>query len=332
MRVTLKNFIIPSIPLAVFLVGSCSVLWMSSYFGSHLMSSSNQVSSGVISFRSLFLPNILLENIICLALTLLNAFLIAQINNRFTVIRTRTFLPILIFLILMATWNQTHIAVSSHLAVTLFIFAIFYFFSMSRDRKASEQAFMGTFLISISSILINQLAFLIPVCWIGFIIFQSFSLRTFLASVFGALTPWILFLSASYLINPDVNFNQFFILNLNFQSNFSAFSIAEMVYSAGISVIMIISILGMNSISNSDAIITRNILNFLIFLLISLTVLSFIFQNQFILFLPFIAMIYAMLISHPLTLKQSNFYGILFVVFCILNLAFIISKYIPILK
>ena len=268
-----------------------------------------------------------MENIVSMGFTLLNAFLIAQINNRFTVIRTRTFLPILIFLLLMATWSQTHIAVSSHLAVTLFIFAIFYFFSMSRDRKASEQAFMGSFLISISSILINQLAFLIPVCWIGFIIFQSFSLRTFLASVFGALTPWILFLSASYLINPNVNFNQVFILNLNFESNFSAFSIAEIIYSVGISVIMIISIFGMYSISNSDAINTRNKLNFLVFLLISLSVLSFIFHNQFISFLPFIALVYAMLISHPLTLKQNNFYGILFIIFCLLNVSFVISKY-----
>lgn len=328
MRVSLKNFIIPSIPLAVFLVGSCGVLWMSAYFGARFMTFSGQSISGVDSIHFKFLPNVLLENIVSLTFTLLNAFLIAQINNRFTVIRTRTFLPIFIFLLLMATWNQTHIAVSSHLALTLFILAVLYFFSMARDRKASEQAFMGSFLISISSILINQLIFLIPVCWIGFMIFQSLSLRTFLASVFGALTPWILYLSILFLINPDVNVYKIFTIDLNFQSNFSAFSLAEIIYAVGVAAVMLISIVGMYSVSNGDAINTRNKLNFLMLLLVSILVLSFMFQNQLVCFLPLIALVYALLISHPLTLKQSNFYGILFVIFCFLNIAFVISKYI----
>jgi len=83
----------------------------------------------------------------------------------------------------------------------------------------------------------------------------------------------------------------------------------------------------MYSISNSDAFNTRNKLNFLLFLLISLVILAFIFRNQFISFLPMIALVYSLLISHPLTLKQNNFNGILFLVFCLINIAFVISKY-----
>jgi hypothetical protein len=69
-------------------------------------------------------------------------------------------------------------------------------------------------------------------------------------------------------------------------------------------------------------------LNFLVFLLVSLIIFSIIFQHQFRSFLPIIALVYALLFSHPLTLKQSNFYGILFTIFCVLNIAFVISKYI----
>ena len=327
MRVSLKNLIIPSIPLAVFLVGSCFVIWMSSFVGERNTTFSTQNTSIAESLQFVFLPNTLLSNIVCFTLTLLNAFLVAQINNRFTIIRTRTFLPILIFLLLLGTWNQTHAMIGSHLVLTLFILALFYFFNMSRDRKASEEAFMGSFLISLSSLLINPMIFIIPLCWIGFVMFQSFSLRTFLASLFGMIAPWILYLSVAFMLQPDFNIYHLFNLNFNSELSISNFSLPEIIYAISISLIMIISIVEMYSITNSDAINTRNKLDFLLFLLISLVILSFIFRNQFISFLPIIALVYSLLISHPMTLKQNNFNGILFLIFCMINIAFIISKY-----
>ena len=327
MRVSLKNLIIPSIPLAVFLVGSCFVIWMSSFVGERNTTFSTQNTSIAESLQFVFLPNTLLSNIVCFTLTLLNAFLVAQINNRFTIIRTRTFLPILIFLLLLGTWNQTHAMIGSHLVLTLFILALYYFFNMSRDRKASEEAFMGSFLISLSSLLINPMIFIIPLCWIGFVMFQSFSLRTFLASLFGMIAPWIFYLSIVYMLQPDFNIYHLFNLNFNSELSISNFSLPEIIYAISISLIMIISIVEMYSITNSDAINTRNKLDFLLFLLVSLVILSFIFRNQFISFLPIIALVYSLLISHPMTLKQNNFNGILFLIFCVINIAFIISKY-----
>ena len=327
MRVSLKNLILPSIPLAVFLVGSCFVIWMSAYVGAPYSTVVTQNTSLDVSLQSIFSLNSLLLNLVCISLTLLNAFLIAQINNRFTIIRTRTFLPIFIFLILMSIWNQTHMMIGSLFGLTLFNFALFNFFTMSRDRKASEQAFMGSFLISAGSLFINPLIFLIPVCWIGFMMFQSFSLRTFLASVFGVLTPWILYLAVRFIITPDFDITKQINVYLNIDYSFSTFSLSEMIYSASMAIIMLLSIIGMYSISNSDAINTRNKLNFLFLMLLTVIVLAFLFRNQFISLLPIIAIVYAMLFSHPLTLKQNNFYGILFVVFCLINIAFVISKY-----
>jgi len=327
MRVQLKNLIIPSIPLAVLLVGSCVVVWMTAYVGARYSTISTEHTSISEGLEMILSPNSLVSNLVCLAFALLNAFLLAQINNRFTIIRTRTFLPILIFLLLLGTWNQMHMLIAAHISLSLFLFALFYFFNMVRDRKASEEAFMGTFLISLSSMLINPLIFIIPVCWIGFMIFQSFSMRTFLASVFGMLAPWLLYLSVVYMLQPELDFSKVFSLNANSDLSISAFSIAEICYAASIFIIGILSVIGMYTITGGDAINTRNKLNFLVFLLFSTLILSFIFRNQFISFLPLIALVYSMLMSHPLSLKQNNFYGILFIIFCLLNISFVISKY-----
>ena len=330
MKVSLKNIIVPSIPLASLLIVGFIGLWFSAYFGERFVAPSSHTTALAQDIESYILPNSLLTNIVSITFTLLNAFLLTQINNRFTIIRTRTFLPVFTFMLLMASWNETHIANSSHLTLTLIIFALFFFFSMSRDRNASEPAFMGSFLISVSSLFINPYIFLIPVCWIGFIIFQSFSLRTFLASIFGTLAPWILFLSARYIFLGSFDLQHIFSVTPTFTFNISTISLPVLIYSGAFLFFIIVSILGVFSLSNGDAIHTRNKLNFMTLLLIYLTLLALIFRTQFTLFLPFIALIFSLLFSHPFTLKHNNFYGILFIIFCVLNLAYIISKYIPI--
>lgn len=327
MRISLKNLIVPSIPLAVLLVGFCFALWMSAFLGGSFGNLPTQSSSFVDYLQSFLLPNSLLSNLVSIGFVLLNAFLLAQINNRFTIIRTRSFLPILIFLLLMSSWNETHVVNGSHFSLTLFIFALYHFLNMYRDPKASEMAFMGSMFIGVASLIINPLIFLIPVFWIGFVFFQSFSIRTFLATLLGVLAPWIIYLSIFYFFNQQVELSQLLNANFNLEIDDLTLSIPRIIYIASIILIMIICIFGMYSITNGDAIRTRSNLNFLLLLIVSVLILTFVFRNQLASFLPIIALLYAMIVSHPFSLKTNNFYGILFIIFTIVNIAYVISKY-----
>jgi len=327
-KVSLKKIIVPGIPLSVLLLSVCFILWISAYLSGHNATLQLQSSSIVTGLLSLVPPNTLLSNLFALIFTLLNAFLLTQLNNKYTIIRTRTFLPILIFFLLMSSWNETHITNGSHFALTLFIISLFFILNMFHNKNASEEAFTGSLLISISSLLINPLIFIIPVFWIGFMMMQSFSTKTLLASVIGTITPWILYLSGLYFFNPNADLRQFFKLDIIFQLNLHSYPLLNLVYIALTTIILIICLVGMFSIYSRDAIHTRNKLNFILLLLSSFSILSFIYRNQFTLFLPFIAFLLTLIVSHPFSLKQNNFYSIVFIVFCVINIAFVISKYI----
>lgn len=327
MKISLRNIVVPTIPMFVLLVILCALLWMSAYFGFRLAIPSTENTSTIEILQSIFLPNTLFSNIVSFAFTFINALLLAQFTTRFTMIRTRTSLPFLIFLFLMSCWNETHLVNGSHIALTIFICSLFILFDMYRDRKASEQAFLSSFLISIGSILMNPLILLIPVCWIGFIMFQSFSFRTFLASVFGVITPWILFLSGIYLLRPDIDLLQLFNLYLNTEPNLSAISLPTIIYIVSLLIILIINLVGMYSNFHSDSIHTRTKLNFLFLLLISVFIIGIAYFGQFVFFLPFIAFGYSLLISYAFTLKENNFFGYVFIIFCILNIVYVISNY-----
>lgn len=327
MKVSLKSIIAPSIPLAVLSVGFCFVLWMSALFGERYTSTPEHYTFLVEFMQSLFLPNTLISYLLSFAFNLLNVYLLAQLNNKFTLIRTRTFLPILVFLLLMGTWNDTHIVNGSHLSLTLIILSLFFFFSMYRNVKASEQAFMGSFLLSMASLIVNPLILLLPVCWIGFIMFQSFSIRTLLATIFGGITPWLLYLAGQYVFLSNIDTKILFSMNLIVGMDLTTFSIVRMIYFGVLAIIMIIGLVGLYSNAHSDAINTRVNLNFLILLLVAILAITFIFSNQFASFLPIIALVYSILVSHAFTLKQNNFYGYVFIIFFAVNILYVISKY-----
>jgi hypothetical protein len=112
-------------------------------------------------------------------------------------------MPVFIFNFLMGVWFQTHMFVKAHMALTLILASFYLFFGMYRNPNASSEAFTGSFLIGMSCFLIKPLVVLLPVFWIGFMMFQSFSLRTWLASLFGFLNPLIFYFAASFYLNPE---------------------------------------------------------------------------------------------------------------------------------
>lgn len=329
MKVSLKRIIVPSIPLAVLSLSACFALWMSGYIGSRFSTTADVYSPLSEMLQTVFKPHSLVSYLISFAFTFLNAFLLTHLNNRFTLIRTRTFLPILIFLLLMGSWNETHLVNGSHVALTLFILSLYSFLSIYRDTKASEEAFTGSLLIGVASILINPLILLIPICWIGFAVFQSLSLRTLLASIFGVLAPWILYVSIFYYFNPDANLFGLFQVHPALRIDFETIRWSAMIYFALLGIILFITIGGMFSNFHNDAIHTRIKLGFVLLLLITLLLISYLFRNQFALFLPFIALAYSIITAHSFTLRPTNFFGILFLVFCFLNILYTVSKYFP---
>lgn len=329
-NLSLKKIISPTLPTAIFLIVACLSLWLvADLSGQELKTVENY--NGFINLMEFnFERHLFFGSIITILITLVNAFLLAQLNSQYTLIRTRTFLPILTFMILMSAWNETHLLSLSHFALTLLIIALFFLLHIQKDNKSVEQAFMGSFAIGIASILINPLLFLIPFFWIAIVLFQSFSLRTFLASTFGILCPWILYIASYLYFHPNNSLEGVIQTDYSIGMDFISIPLPTIIYIAALAAVFLITIAGMYANSHGDAIQTRIRINALVILLFALIVLTFIFAQQAALFLPLVAFIYALLVSHTFSLKENTFFSTLFIIFCILNIAFVIYKLIAI--
>ena len=327
-NLTLQHFIVPSIPFASLLIGMSFLFWVFAYFSNQIFSLQSTTDINGTLMEQVFIPNTLVSSIFSFIFSILNAVLLSQINTKFTLIRTRTFLPFFIFLLIMGTWDVTHVLNGSNFGLTLFALSLFLFFEMSRNLNAVEQSFMGSLLIGVSSLIIFPFVFLIPICWIGFVMFQSFSLRTFLASLIGILNPWILYLAFRYYLNSDFDIVQYFSAFFAFKLAIPVFSLPIMIYIGMLILILFLVLIGLYSNLNYDAIQTRNRINFLVLVLFTFSALSLIFNAYIITFLPLIAFTFSLIASHPFSLKKGIFYPIVFYVFCVLNIAFLIYTHV----
>jgi hypothetical protein len=326
MKIELRNYIVPTIPMAVLLMLTVALVWFSDLFIQNSIRLDLNDKTVISEINSYFSTNILFSNIVSLLITAFNAFIIAQLNNKYTIIRTRSFLPVLFFLLLMATWHETHTIVVSHLALSLILLSFFAIFNVYRNRNASEQAFLSSFLIALASIFIEPLLLYIPLIWIGLVLFYSLSIRNFLATIVGVLTPWILYGAVKFYYQPDLSW--LMSMGESFQLGIPILGrpLNEMIYIAIIFVLSIIGLVGVSANINQDSMQTRGLINFNTWFLVLSFIYSMIFVRQFFVFLPFIGVGIAIILAHPLTLKKSNFFTYLFLIFVLVNLLFVVSN------
>jgi len=326
LKIDLRNYIVPSIPFALLLMAFIVALWFTDIFTPITFAYDFADKQPVNNLNNYFASHKLMSNILSLLLTGFNAYLIGLLNNRFTIIRARSFLPVLFFIFLLSCWHDTHSLVFSHASLTLFILAIFVFFSAYHNNLATEQAFLSSLLIATASLIFEPLIFLIPILWIGFILFRSLSFRMLLATLIGVLTPWLIYITARTYLQFD------FLISNQIQSSFQIGlpvlnrPINEIIYLSGLFIIFIISIIGIYTEINNDSLKTRAYIHFIIILALAAFILSMLFMRFFYVFLPFVAMPFAILVSYPITLKKNNFYRILFIIFVLINLTYVASN------
>ncbi len=324
----IRHFISPSIPAMFLQILLCCGIWFAVSFINPSVVSVDNISLAASELMSLLPDFQLIPNIISLALCIFNAFLISLLNTKHTLIRTRSFLPTFIFMLLMSVWKDVHVLYFSHLALSFFLFSLFFFMNMFRNPKAVEQAYMGSFLLACAGLIIPQYFFIIVICWISFISYQAFSLRTFLASLFGLLTPCILYLVyLFYVSNGNIDFQMlwnYFQIELN--TNFDYLSINEIIYFAAILIIFILCAIFMYVDFSKDVLRTRKNLNFFVFFIIFSVCFRLLYSQAFAALMPLTSIGTALILSHSFTLKRSKLQAILFLSFCLINIIFAISE------
>jgi len=312
----LKKIIAPNAALSALLIVLYLTTWVMNYISfpdySNYEGAVNRIT-GLNKSGNLF---------VILIITVINLFLIDRFNNKFNIIRTKTFLPLFIYALLITTWRESHLLILPHITLSVFIISLMFFFDMYRKKLAVEKAFIGSLLIATLTLFNPVYLLIMLIVWLGYGLLHCFSIRTILASILGTAIPWIFYLSFHLFTGKEILIFQHFTMDFTPDLVFNQHEVHVRIYVMSILAALISGLFSMYLTNFNDSIQTRKYINYLVVLLLVILIYVVFFSNNIIAFMPVIAFGYAMLLSHPFSLQKSKWITILFFIFCVVNVAY----------
>jgi hypothetical protein len=147
-----------------------------------------------------------ITRLISFVIILISALYLIQLNSKYILIKYRTYLPALFFVLIISSIKPLQ-TFSSSLISTLFIIAALDQTFASYDKaNPLDNQFKSAFLIGMASLCFLPAALLIILLYISSALFRPFNLRGSLTLLFGFLAPWFFLFLYYYLLRDNLTF------------------------------------------------------------------------------------------------------------------------------
>ena len=216
-----------------------------------------------------------------LLLMILPAFVIQRINDIEMLIRERTRLPFMFFVLLISTSAGLIPVKEVSVVLICLIFMIYEFFNSYQLPESTGSFFNAGLLIGIAGLFMPQVLWYVPLLWIGMYQFRSLSYKSFLASLIGVLIVYW------FVIAWCVWFHDFSMFKSLYSSlaGFNVFSNATLFqyYRIGFAFVVLLLIaasffIKMDALNNSIRV--RQMLSFLLNMSAWTLILLFLYGND----------------------------------------------------
>lgn len=255
------------------------------------------------------------NELISLGVTIIIGYVFIETNTTFNLIRTRTSMPVCLYWLIATALFFLHPFEWTNLVPLVFILATYQLFHSYESVSSSPFIFHSFLFIGLGSIAFPQLLYMVPMLWGSMIPFRAISIKSFLASIIGLMTPyWFIFGYALY-------FNEMHILLTPLREaahlypiDYSHLTLPEIASWGFITLLLIISGFHYWQISYMDKTRTRIYHSYLAIAGFWATLLSILQPVHLCEWLSIQLICTAFLCGHLFSLTRNRFSGIFFIV------------------
>jgi hypothetical protein len=187
------------IPIAAFF------LWFKSITGDiqHVYDSTNHAMPLFKLVLQMFSGNPKLSHFIALVLSLLCAFLLNRLNTKFIFIPERTYLPAIIYIVLVSSSISIQVLNPAVFAALFIIFALERIIDSYKIEQLSYNIFDASLLIGVASLFYFNAIFFIVFIWAGLILIRPFHIREWIYTILGTVLPYFILFSVYFIADID---------------------------------------------------------------------------------------------------------------------------------
>lgn len=259
------------------------------------------------------------------------AWFMSQLNDTFTLIRSRTCLPFVVPLLLFSSHPYFMIVTPDLIATLIMSLALFPMLQSYHKSVVQIFSFRIAVLIAMASLFQIYMLLFLPLWWRGESSMRGFQFRSILASLFGLLLTYLpVFTAFSYFDNL-LGFVEPFKNIIDFSlPDFMAFTPFQWIIVTSTFMFFILIMFFSIKTYKMDKVLTLSALQFMVIMLFFLLVFRALYWNHSISFmtisLPFLSFLIAYL--YTLTTNRLHVYSAYFVFFIIL--AFYMANYLSV--
>ena len=253
------------------------------------------------------------------------SYLLIELNTTFALIRTRSEMPSALFLCIYSASIFLHPYQSTswlQLVIMGMLFSLFYSYE---SKRAPSHIFHAFLFLGIGCMLIPDLLWLFPLCFISMAALRSLKVKSFFASLIGFTVPYWIVLGYHLGINlnhPEaiegLGFNQLaqqffgtlFPFGTSLETIISEYQSIQLDEGITYGITLIMAIVGSvacNFYSHNDKVRTRSFLSALIPIQLGVTILVFLRPSLMEAFLPIQAIFAAITCSYVFALIYNSF-------------------------
>ena len=255
------------------------------------------------------------NELISLGVTIIIGYVFIETNTTFNLIRTRTSMPVCLYWLIATALFFLHPFEWTNLVPLVFILATYQLFHSYESVSSSPFIFHSFLFIGLGSIAFPQLLYMVPMLWGSMIPFRAISIKSFLASIIGLMTPyWFIFGYSLY-------FNEMHILLTPLREaahlypiDYSHLTLPEIASWGFITLLLIVSGFHYWQISYMDKTRTRIYHSYLAIAGFWATLLSILQPVHWCEWLSIQLICTAFLCGHLFSLTRNRFSGIFFIV------------------
>ena len=264
---------------------------------------------------------LLLSFVLCLC----NAFFLNGLVRRFEIIRMRTALPALFFVMLVGVDKMLITNISTLFGIFILIICLWQLFLMHENRGKVVNAFNIMLLLGTGSFVCFELLFFIPLFLMGFFMLKTANSRVLGAVFCGLFFSLSLLLSLFYLFDGWQIFLDYFNYNLSFRYNL-IIDAANFLYYLLVLFLLVMAIVRMLNSFYREKNRVRLLMEYFFLCLFVLLVLSLFRGSLGSQILSLASVFAAVFLAHFFSLNSGKFAHILFWIYVISAFACFINQ------
>lgn len=265
----------------------------------------------------------LIQKLTAFALVLSIAFLLVRLNTRFIIINNRTYLPALVYVLLVSGIPDSQKLNPALVSTFIMLFTIEKVLDSYRQESLYYGFFSASFMLGAGCLLYPFLIYFLLTLWAGIILLRKFNWREWTFSILGFSIPFLFVFSYYYVLHDDPTFiYDQYSLFYSHSYDFTGYSLPVYIFAGIVSFLMLLASQFLMQAYSARKIISRRAYSLLLWLFLNTLAVFFLVEQASVELIYIAALPLSFLLANYWVFIRAVFWGNLFLILLVLSILF----------